>query len=104
MPITIDEVVEKGKQRKHLLTLAEKQEIADQARGIGQQGQWEELIQELHADPELQEVFEDDQLIAEKLEEAGFGIIKELIRETAEAATLEGTLAAALQKDKMLLV
>ena len=104
MPITIDEVVERGKQRKHLLTLAEKQEIADQARGIGQQGQWEELIQELHADPELQEVFEDDQLIAEKLEEAGFGIIKELIRETAEAATLEGTLPAALQKDKMLLV
>ena len=36
MPITIDEVVERGKQRKHLLTLAEKQEIADQARGIGQ--------------------------------------------------------------------
>ena len=29
MPITIDEVVEKGKQRKQLLTLAEKQEIAD---------------------------------------------------------------------------
>ena len=40
MPITIDEVVEKGKQRKQLLTLAEKHEIADQARGIGQQGQW----------------------------------------------------------------
>ena len=46
MPITIDEVVEKGKQRKQLLTLAEKQEISDQARGIGQQGQWEELIQD----------------------------------------------------------
>ena len=40
MPITIDEVVEKGKQRKQLLTLAEKHEIAEQARGIGQQGQW----------------------------------------------------------------
>ena len=53
MPITIDEVVEKGKQRKQLLTLAEKQEIADQARGIGQQGQWEELIQELHEDLSL---------------------------------------------------
>jgi hypothetical protein len=104
MPITIDEIEERGKQRKQLLTLAEKQEISDQARGIGQQGQWEELVQELRADPELQEVFEDDQLIAEKLEEAGFGIIKELIRETAEAATLEGTLPAALQKDKMLLV
>ena len=51
MPITIDEVVEKGK--KQLLTLAEKQEIADQARRIGQQGQWEELVQELRADPEL---------------------------------------------------
>ena len=104
MPITIDEIEERGKQRKQLLTLAEKQEISDQARGIGQQGQWEELVQELRTDPELQEVFEDDQLIAEKLEEAGFGIIKELIRETAEAATLEGTLPAALQKDKMLLV
>ena len=44
MPITIDEVVDKGKQRKQPLTLAEKQEIADQARGIGQQGQWEELV------------------------------------------------------------
>ena len=51
MPITIDEIVEKGKQRKQLLTLAEKQEISDQARGIGQQGQWEELVQELRADP-----------------------------------------------------
>ena len=90
MPITIDEIEERGKQRKQLLTLAEKQEISDQARGIGQQGQWEELIQELHADPELQEVFEDDQLIAEKLEAAGFDITQELIRETAEAATLEG--------------
>ena len=54
MPITIDEVVERGKQRKQLLTLAEKQEIADQARGIGQQGQWEELAQELHASPRHQ--------------------------------------------------
>ena len=104
MPITIDEVVEKGKQHKQLLTLAEKQEISDQARGIGQQGQWEELVQELHADSELQEVFEDDQLIAGQSEAAGFDIIKELIRETAEAATLEGTLPATLQKDKMLLV
>ena len=104
MPITIDEILEQGKQGKQLLTLAEKQEISDQARGIGQQGQWEELVQELHADPELQEVFEDDQLIAEKLEAAGFDIIKELMRETAEAATLEGTLPTALQKDKMLLV
>ena len=90
MPITIDEVVERGKQRKHLLTLAEKQEIADQTRGIGQQGQWEELVKELHADPELQELFEDDQLIAGQSEVAGFDIIQELIRETAEAATLEG--------------
>ena len=90
MPITIDEIEERGKQRKQLLTLAEKQEISDQARGIGQQGQWEELVQELHADPELQEVFEDDQLIAEKSEAAGFDIIKEFIRETAEAGTLEG--------------
>ena len=57
MPITIDEAVEKGKQRKQLLTLAEKQEIADQARGIGQQGQWEELVQELHEYPELQDFF-----------------------------------------------
>ena len=104
MPITIDEVVERGKQRKQLLTLAEKQEIADQARGIGQQGQWEELVQELHADPELQEVFGDDQLMAGQSEAAGFDIIKELIWETAEAATLEGTLTIALQKDKMLLV
>ena len=104
MPITIDEILEQGKQGKQLLTLSEKQKIADQARGIGQQGQWEELVQELHADPELQEVFEDDQLIAEKLEAAGFDIIKELMRETAEAATLEGTLPIALQKDKMLLV
>ena len=62
MPITIDEVVEKDKQHKQLLTLAEKQEIANQARGIGQQGQWEELVKESHADPELQEVFEDDQM------------------------------------------
>ena len=90
MPITIDEVVEKGKQHKQLLTLAEKQEIADQARGIGQQGQWEELIQELREDPELQELFEDDQLIAGQSKAAGFDIIQELIRETAEAATLEG--------------
>ena len=90
MPITIDEIVERGKQRTQLLTLAEKQEIADQARGIGQQGQWEELIQELHADPELQEVFGDDQLMAGQSEAAGFDIIQELIRETAEAATLEG--------------
>ncbi len=90
MPITIDEIVEKGKQRKQLLTLAEKQEISDQARGIGQQGQWEELVQELQADPELQEVFEDAQLIEEQSEAAGFDIIKELIRETTEAATLEG--------------
>ena len=104
MPITINEVVEKNKQHKQLLTLAEKQEISDQTRGIGQQGQWEELIQELREDPELQEVFEEDQLIAGQSEAAGFDIIKELIRETAEAATLEGTLPAALQKDKMLLV
>ena len=104
MPITIDEVVEKGKQHKQLLTLAEKQEIADQARGIGQQGQWEELVKELHEDPELQELFEDDQLIAGQSEAAGFDIIQESIRETAEAATLEGTLPTALQKDKMLLV
>ena len=90
MPITIDEIEEKGKQHKQLLTLAEKQEISDQARGIGQQGQWEELVQELHADPELKEVFEDDQLIAGNSEAAGFDIIKELIRETAEAGTLEG--------------
>ena len=90
MPITVDEVVEKGKQRKQLLTLAEKQEIADQARGIGQQGQWEELVQELHEDPELQEVFEDGYLIAGQSEAAGFDVIRELIRETAEVATLEG--------------
>ena len=90
MPITIDEVVDKGKQRKQLLTLAEKQEISDQARGIGQQGQWEELIQELREDPELQEVLGDDQLIVGQSEAAGFDIIQELIRETAEAATLEG--------------
>ena len=90
MPITIDEILEQEKQGKQLLTLAEKQEISDQARGIGQQGQWEELVQELRADPELQEVFEDDQLIEEQSEAAGFDIIKELIRETTEAATLEG--------------
>ena len=89
MPITIDEIVERGKQRKQLLTLAEKQEISDQARGIGQQGQWEELVQELHADPELPEVFGDDQLIEGQSETAGFDIIQELIRETAEVATLE---------------
>ena len=89
MPITIDEVVEKGKQRKQLLTLAEKQEILDQARGNGQQGQWEELIKELHADPELREVFEDDQLIAGQPDAAGFDIIQELIRETVEASTLQ---------------
>ena len=104
MPITIDEVVEKGKQRKQLLTLAEKQEIADQARGIGQQGQWEELIQELDEEPELQELFEDNQLIAGQSKAAGFDIIQELIRETAEAATLEGTLPTALQKDRFMLV
>ena len=90
MPITIDEILEQGKQGKQLLTLAEKQEIADQARGIGQQGQWEELVQELHAYPELQEVFEDGYFIARQSEAASFDIIKELIRETAEAATLEG--------------
>ena len=90
MPITIDEIVERGKQRKQLLTLAEKQEISDQARGIGQQGQWEELVQELQADPELQEVFEDDYLIAGQSEAAGFDIIQELTRDTAQAATLEG--------------
>ncbi|MDA0288985.1 MAG: hypothetical protein O2885_12180 [Proteobacteria bacterium] len=90
MPITIDEVVDKGKQHKQLLTLAEKQEIADQARGIGQQGQWKELVQELHRYPELQELCADDQLIEEQSEAAGFDIIKELIRETTEAATLEG--------------
>ena len=90
MPITIDEILEQGKQGKQVLTLAVKQEIADQARGIGQQGQWEELVQELHADPELQEVFEDGYLIAGQSEAASFDIIKELIRETAEAATLEG--------------
>ena len=90
MPITIDEIEERGRQRKQLLTLVEKQEIADQARGIGQQGQWEELIQELREDPELQEVFEDGYLIAGQSEAAGFDIIQELIRETAEAATLEG--------------
>ena len=90
MPITIDEILEAGKQRKQLLTLAEKQEISDQARGIGQQDQWEELIQELHADPELQEVFEDGYLIAGQSEAAGFDIIQELMRETAEGATLEG--------------
>lgn len=64
MPITIDEIVKRGKQHKQLMTLAEKQEISDQARGIGQQGQWEELIQELQVDPEPQEVFEDSYLIA----------------------------------------
>ena len=90
MPITIDEILETGKQRKQLLTLAEKQEISDQARGIGQQDQWEELIQELHADPELQEVFEDGYSIAGQSEASGFDIIQELIRETAEVATLEG--------------
>ena len=90
MPITIDEVVEKGKQHKQLLTLAEKQEIVDQARGIGQQGQWKELVQELHRYPELQELCADDQLIAGQSEEAGFDIIQELTRDTAQAATLEG--------------
>ena len=90
MPITIDEIVERGKQRKQLLTLAEKQEIADNIQGIGQQGQWEELVKELREDPELQEVFEDGYLIAGQSEAASFDIIKELIRETAEAATLEG--------------
>ncbi|MBT6725449.1 MAG: hypothetical protein HN867_02150 [Deltaproteobacteria bacterium] len=89
MPITIDEIVKRGKQHKQLMTLAEKQEISDQARGIGQQGQWEELIQELQADPEPQEVFEDSYLIAGQSEAAGFYIIQELIRETAEATTLE---------------
>ena len=84
MPITIDEIPETGKQHKQLLTLAEKQEIADQTRGIDQQGQSEELVQE------LQEVFEDGYLIARQSEAAGFDIIQELIRETAEAATLEG--------------
>ena len=68
MQITIDKIVERGKQRKQLLTLAEKQEISDQARGIGQQGQWEELVQELREDPELQEVSEDAQIIAGKSE------------------------------------
>ena len=62
MPITIDEIVDKGKQHKQIMTLAEKQEISDQARGIGQQGQWEELVQELREDPELQELFEDGQM------------------------------------------
>ena len=90
MPITIDEVVEKGKKHKQLLTLAKKQEIAGQARGIGRQGQWEELVQELHEDPELQEVFEDDQLMAGQSEAAGFDIIQELTRETTQAAKLEG--------------
>ena len=89
MPITIDEIVKRGKQHKQLMTLAEKQAISDQARGIGQQGQWEELIQELQADPEPQEVFEDSYLIAGQSEAAGFYIIQELIRETAEATTLE---------------
>ena len=89
MPITIDEIVKRGKQHKQLITLAENQEISDQARGIGQQGQWEELIQELQADPEPQEVFEDSYLIAGQSEAAGFYIIQELIRETAEATTLE---------------
>ena len=89
MPITIDDIVKRGKQHKQLMTLAEKQEISDQARGIGQQGQWEELIQELQADPEPQEVFEDSYLIAGQSEAAGFYIIQELIRETAEATTLE---------------
>ena len=89
MPITIDEIVKRGKQHKQLMTLAEKQEISDQARGIGQQGQWEELIQELQADPEPQEVFEDSYLIAGQSEAAGFYIIQELICETAEATTLE---------------
>ena len=89
MPITIDEIVKRGKQHKQLMTLAEKQEISDQARGIGQQRQWEELIQELQADPEPQEVFEDSYLIAGQSEAAGFYIIQELIRETAEATTLE---------------
>ena len=89
MPITIDEIVKRGKQHKQLMTLAEKQEISDKARGIGQQGQWEELIQELQADPEPQEVFEDSYLIAGQSEAAGFYIIQELIRETAEATTLE---------------
>lgn len=89
MPITIDEIVKRGKQHKQLMTLAEKQEISDQARGIGQQGQWEELIQELQVDPEPQEVFEDSYLIAGQSEAAGFYIIQELIRETAEATTLE---------------
>ena len=90
MPITIDEIEERGKQRKQLLTLAEKQEISDQARGIGQQGQWQELVQELREDPELQEVFGDAQLIVEKSDVAGFDIVKEFIQELAEAGTLEG--------------
>ena len=62
------------------------------------------MVQELRADPELQEVFEDDQLIEEQSEAAGFNIIRELIRETAEAATLEGTSPTALQKDRFMLV
>ena len=61
--------------------------------------EWEELVQELREDPELQEVFGDDQLMAGQSEAAGFDIIKELIRETAEAATLEGTLPTALQRE-----
>ena len=49
-------------------------------------------------------MFEDDQLIGGQSEAAGFDIIQELIRETAEAATLERTLPAALQKDRFVLV
>ena len=50
----------KGKQREQIITLAEKQEIADQDRWLGHQSQWEEMAQELSVKTEQKEVFDDD--------------------------------------------
>ena len=51
---------EKGKQREQIITLAEKQEIADQDKWLGHQSQWEEMAQELSVKTEQKEVFNDD--------------------------------------------
>ena len=72
MPITIDEILERDRLR-------------------AQESEWAELAEELHDDPELQEIFADDWLVHEHSESAVYDIIDELIRQTDEFTALEAT-------------
>ena len=66
MPILIEEILEREHQRD---------------------SEWEELIDELQGDPELWEVFAEDQLLDELIRSTENKIIGELTRESAGLKT-----------------